>query len=106
MLGGFSAHLFLVLFCFQILRILKGIKYFFPKALSKEIRKIKQPKHVSQLKDAPVTVLACFVTQERGLSEVLSGFKLQDLIDFCSNHLKIPLPIERSSPAILVALAD
>lgn len=28
------------------------------------------------------------------LIEVLSGFKLQDLIDFRGNHLKIPLSVE------------
>lgn len=85
------------------MRISKGIKYFFSKALSKEIGKIKKPEHVSELKDAPVTVLAGFLDRNmdflsmaHSLIEVLSGLKLQDLIDFCGNHLKIPLPVEIS----------
>lgn len=35
-----------------------------------------------------------FLSMAHSLIEVLSGFKLQDLIDFCGNHLNIPLPVE------------
>lgn len=39
-----------------------------------------------------------FLSVSHSLIEVLSGFKLQDLIDFCGNHLKIPLPVEDPPP--------